>query len=249
MVRVEPPTVRLSGCNKHLSVSLHYAEGVGFDKHPYNVRKGVRVLEKAGDSNGKQPCDVRRGVLKATAPADPRANKVRKSVRFAPQATIALIHEIPGRNTVVYKTEKERIEAYLAAWRSPCDDDSSQAEAEAAGMSAAKDAALSKIVAAAREMERKEQEARQEKLQAYKIYQKQALDELEIKRQEEKLQTKQFLKGREDSKKKLQQLKARLDELQRLKEKDWDELTEEDEAQLEGEVDLRLTIEALEKSI
>merc|ERR1719237_829461 len=54
------------------------------------------------------------------------------------------------------------------------------------------------------------------------------------------------LKQIEDGEKLLKRLKKELAQLEELKEKEWDELTEEDEAQLEGEVDLRKRIADLE---
>lgn len=48
--------------------------------------------------------------------------------------------------------------------------------------------------------------------------------------------------------KKLIQLKADLLELDKLKDKEWDELTEEDEAELEKEIEIRALIAAMEKS-
>ncbi|CAK0875066.1 unnamed protein product [Prorocentrum cordatum] len=52
-----------------------------------------------------------------------------------------------------------------------------------------------------------------------------------------------------DSKKRLKELKQKLEELEALKDKEWDELTEEDEAELEGEIELRDEIKLLEKKI
>lgn len=56
-----------------------------------------------------------------------------------------------------------------------------------------------------------------------------------------------FFNQIEDSEKRLRKLKKELAKLQELKEKEWDELTEEDEAQLEGELALREQIAQLEK--
>jgi len=53
-------------------------------------------------------------------------------------------------------------------------------------------------------------------------------------------------KGEKDTKKRIKELKQQLEELELLKEKDWDELTEEDEVVLEGEVALRAELASLE---
>jgi len=52
-----------------------------------------------------------------------------------------------------------------------------------------------------------------------------------------------------NDKKKLKDLKDKLAQLDALKERAWDELTEEDEAQLEGEMDLRAQILELEQKV
>merc|ERR1719223_2281604 len=51
----------------------------------------------------------------------------------------------------------------------------------------------------------------------------------------------------EGSEKKLEKLKKQLAELDGLKDKEWDELTEEDDAKLDGEIELRKEIAELEK--
>jgi len=81
-----------------------------------------------------------------------------------------------------------------------------------------------------------------------------------IRKKEEQLREQQekdaVIQARKDmesteraEKKKLKQLKEQLAALDALKEKEWDELTEEDEEQLEGEVDLRAQIAELEKRV
>lgn len=60
---------------------------------------------------------------------------------------------------------------------------------------------------------------------------------------------KDFEKSERDDKKKLKALKEQLEQLDALKEKDWDELTEEDEQALEGEVELKAQIAELEKKV
>jgi len=72
--------------------------------------------------------------------------------------------------------------------------------------------------------------------------------ELEAKEAEKEL-LRNIVKEEKDSKKKLKELKRQLEGLEELKEKDWDELTEEDDAQLEGEVELRQQIAELEKKV
>jgi len=75
----------------------------------------------------------------------------------------------------------------------------------------------------------------------------------EQKEQEEKEKEKQAIRNVEqaekDNKKKLKALKQQLAELEALKDKEWDELTEEDEERLEGECDLREQISILEKKV
>jgi len=86
-----------------------------------------------------------------------------------------------------------------------------------------------------------------------KKLEKQRKKEQEQKEKEEKeaaLQARRdFEKGERDDKKKLKSLKEQLQQLDALKEKEWDELTEEDEEQLEGEVELRKQIAELEKRV
>lgn len=60
---------------------------------------------------------------------------------------------------------------------------------------------------------------------------------------------KQRDKKSEGAEKKLEKLKAKLEGLAGLKEKEWDELTEEDEEQLEGELDLIAEIKELEEKV
>lgn len=96
--------------------------------------------------------------------------------------------------------------------------------------------------------------AEQKPLEEWEIrkIEKERKKEAERKEQEAKEQEKQALRNVEqsqkDGKKKLKLLKAQLEELDALKEKDWDELTEEDEAQLELETEIRAQIAELEKS-
>lgn len=83
--------------------------------------------------------------------------------------------------------------------------------------------------------------------------QRQAQKDAELKEKQEKeaeIQArKDFEKDEKNDKKKLKGLKEKLVELEALKDKEWDELTEEDEAQLEGEVELRAQIVELEKKV
>lgn len=60
---------------------------------------------------------------------------------------------------------------------------------------------------------------------------------------------KDLTKSGKDDKKTLKALKEKLAELDTLKDKEWDELTSDDENQLEGEVDLRAQIVELEKRV
>jgi len=82
---------------------------------------------------------------------------------------------------------------------------------------------------------------------------KQRKKDMEEKEAAEKEATKQAIKGIEqaekDKKKKLKALKEQLSKLDELKEKDWDELTEEDDKALEQEVELRQQITDLEKEL
>jgi translation initiation factor 2A len=75
--------------------------------------------------------------------------------------------------------------------------------------------------------------------------------EAEKKEAEEKAAQKQKVAGIEqaekDGKRRLKEIKQKLEELEALKDKEWDELTEEDEAELEGELDLRAELKELEK--
>jgi len=72
-------------------------------------------------------------------------------------------------------------------------------------------------------------------------------DDIEEAKQAQKDELKQLDKNIEDKAKTIKRLKEELAELDKLKDKEWDELTEEDEAQLEGELDLRAQIAELEK--
>merc|ERR1719231_1404438 len=55
-----------------------------------------------------------------------------------------------------------------------------------------------------------------------------------------------IVKKQEEDEKKLKKLKEELAALELLKDKEWDELTDEDEAQLEGELDIIAQIKELE---
>jgi len=86
-----------------------------------------------------------------------------------------------------------------------------------------------------------------------KKLQKQAKKDAEGKEKQDK---EAAIKNRKDAdkaersdKKKLKELKEQLAALDELKEKEWDELTDEDEEQLEGEVDLRAKILELEQKV
>lgn len=75
-------------------------------------------------------------------------------------------------------------------------------------------------------------------------------EEAEKKEKEALIQARKDMEKEEKSeKKKLKQLKEKLAQLDALKDKEWDELTESDEEQLEGEVDLRAEILELEKTV
>lgn len=87
-----------------------------------------------------------------------------------------------------------------------------------------------------------EWEIRKMEREAKKLAEQKALDEKEAAKQA----IRDMEKGVKDTKKKLQELKKQLEEMEALKDKDWDELTEEDEDILEGEVDLREQIAKLE---
>merc|ERR1719433_1138569 len=83
-----------------------------------------------------------------------------------------------------------------------------------------------------RKLERERKKEAEKREQKVKEDEKQALRDVE-----------QSLK---DQKRKLKQLKEELASLEELKEKDWDELTDEDEELLAGEIDLRAQIAELE---
>eukprot|EP00928_Gymnodinium_smaydae_P079747 TRINITY_DN63600_c0_g1_i1.p1 TRINITY_DN63600_c0_g1~~TRINITY_DN63600_c0_g1_i1.p1 ORF type:complete len:644 (+),score=187.66 TRINITY_DN63600_c0_g1_i1:161-2092(+) len=84
-----------------------------------------------------------------------------------------------------------------------------------------------------RKLERERKKEQEKREQKAKEDEKQALREVE--------------QGVKDAKRKLKQLKEELANLEQLKEKDWDELTDEDEELLAGEIDLRAQIAELEK--
>lgn len=86
----------------------------------------------------------------------------------------------------------------------------------------------------------------QQKLKERKEAEKKAKLEAEEAARVAKEQEKAAIKQIEDNEKLLRKLKKELARLDELKEKEWDELTEEDEAQLEGEVELRNRIAELE---
>jgi transcription initiation factor TFIID subunit TAF12 len=95
----------------------------------------------------------------------------------------------------------------------------------------------------------------QEQLQQQKDWEKEQKALAKKKKAEEeeaKIKAKEDLKSGEkkikDNEKLLKQLKAELEEMDKLKDKEWDEMTEEDEAILEGEVELRARIAELEKN-
>eukprot|EP00927_Polykrikos_kofoidii_P055647 TRINITY_DN49860_c0_g1_i1.p1 TRINITY_DN49860_c0_g1~~TRINITY_DN49860_c0_g1_i1.p1 ORF type:complete len:654 (+),score=159.54 TRINITY_DN49860_c0_g1_i1:149-2110(+) len=67
------------------------------------------------------------------------------------------------------------------------------------------------------------------------------------KKEAEKQALRQVDQAVKDNKQKLKELRATLDSLQELKEKEWDDLTSEDEAVLEGEMEMRAQIAELEK--
>lgn len=72
--------------------------------------------------------------------------------------------------------------------------------------------------------------------------------EAEIQAEEDKLNARKNVgKEIEDKAKLLKSLKEKLAHFDKLKDKEWDELTEEDEAELEGEIDVRAQIAELEK--
>jgi len=84
-----------------------------------------------------------------------------------------------------------------------------------------------------------------------KKMQREAKKEAEKREQQAKDEEKELLRSVEkavkDKDKKIKELKKALEEMEIIKEKEWDELTEEDEALLEGECDLRAQIMELEK--
>lgn len=91
------------------------------------------------------------------------------------------------------------------------------------------------------------------KLEEWEIrkLEKQRKKEAEQKALEEKEKERQAIrdieKAEKDTKKRIKELKQQLAKLDEVKEKDWDELTEEDESLLEGEIALRNELAELEK--
>lgn len=84
-----------------------------------------------------------------------------------------------------------------------------------------------------------------------KKLEKERLAEIKKKEAEEVAAVKQKVgaidQAIKEGKKRLKEIKKKLEEMEALKDKDWDELTEEDEAELEGEIDLRAELQELEK--
>jgi len=77
---------------------------------------------------------------------------------------------------------------------------------------------------------------------------KEAERKAEEAKEQEKQAIRDFEKASKDTKKRIKELKAELAKLDELKDKAWDELTDEDEEQLEGEIALRTELVELEKS-
>lgn len=84
-----------------------------------------------------------------------------------------------------------------------------------------------------RKLERERKKAEEEKKKEAEAQKKQELRDVE--------------KSVKDGKKQLKEVREKLAAMEELKEKDWDELTEEDEDILEGEADLRALLQELEK--
>jgi len=86
-----------------------------------------------------------------------------------------------------------------------------------------------------RKLERERKKAEEQRLKDEEEARKQAIRDME--------------KEKKDGKKELKELKAQLEELQTLKDKDWDELTDEDEERLDKEQDIVARIAQLEKTV
>lgn len=84
-----------------------------------------------------------------------------------------------------------------------------------------------------RKLQKEQKKAAEEKERAEQEQEKQALRDVD--------------KAQKDKEKKLKELKAKLTQIEAAKEKDWDELEDEDEALMETEVDVRREIAELEK--
>jgi len=84
-----------------------------------------------------------------------------------------------------------------------------------------------------------------------KKMQKEAKKVAELKAEQDKEAVKQanrdLEKSEKDHGKKIKAIKAQLEEIELLKDKEWDEMTEEDEAVIETEIDLRAQLAELEK--
>merc|ERR1719182_909457 len=91
------------------------------------------------------------------------------------------------------------------------------------------------------------QEKQKEYLKEEKALEKKQKEEAEQAKEAAKEQRREIDKKLQDDEKRLPKLKAKLAELEKLKDKEWDELNSDDEAQLEGELDLRAEIVELEK--
>lgn len=93
-----------------------------------------------------------------------------------------------------------------------------------------------------------EQEKQQKDyLKEKKAAEKKAKEDEEEAKKAAKNETKSAIKKLDDDKKLVIKLKEQLAELDKLKDKEWDELTEEDEAALDEEIELRAQLAALEK--
>lgn len=92
-----------------------------------------------------------------------------------------------------------------------------------------------------------EQQKQKEYLKEKKALEKKQKEEAEQAKEAEKEQRRGIDKKLQDDEKRLPKLKAKLAELEKLKDKEWDELNSDDEAQLEGELDLRAEVVELEK--
>jgi len=95
-----------------------------------------------------------------------------------------------------------------------------------------------------------EQEAQQKEwIKQKKAAEKKKIADEEEAKEKAKDELRALSKKQEDGAKRLVKLKEKLATLDALKDKDWDELTEEDEAQLEDEVSIRQQIAELEKKV